>query len=312
VVIYSANSKNNLLILITERGLIMKKGMKSILTPVLVASFMAMSVTPAMAARTPKTIDYVAFGDSVAAGVRGGVWNPLPEEGSDYGYTDNIRNKLEEAGVLGDFNEQFAISGATAAGLVEALKDPVYGPRALQLVQNAEIVTLDIGANDLLGPLYKYVLPLIANPSSIWYTNPTEVVTQVVGILSDITTSLGSEGLAIKGNIETILQNILNVNPNVKIYVMGYYNPLPALSAAYGVDLNTPIKHFNNFIIKKAISNVNTHNKGASITYIDTMHAMSSSDENLVPTDIHPTESGYVDIADEFWKKIELDIRKAK
>jgi lysophospholipase L1-like esterase len=319
VVIYSTDSKNNLLILITERGLIMKKGMKSILTPVLVASFMAMSATPAMAATTPKTIDYVAFGDSVAAGVRGGNADPRDpayELGSAYGYTDNIANKLREAGVLGSFNEQFAISGATAAGLALASNilnypappeiNPVYN-----LVKNAEIMTLDIGANDLLGPLYEYV----ATHSDIQYDNSTQMA-EVVNILNGIMGGhyFGSTGAAVQGNIETILKNILNVNPSVKIYVMGYYNPLPALSAANNMDLqvNAAMNYFNTFI-ETATKKITDANEGASINYVDTMAAMAkNSDKNLVPTDIHPTEAGYRVIAKEFWSQVKLNLRNAE
>ena len=319
MVIYRTNSKNNLLILITERGLIMKKGMKSILTPILVATFMAMPIAPAMAAATPNHIDYVAFGDSVAAGVRGGnaaPWDPAYEKGSEFGYTDNIANKLEEAGVLNSFNEDYAISGATAAGLAIASNalnypaPPAYNP-AYNLVKNAEIMTLDIGANDLLGDLYKYVATL----DDINDATPQAVAPILNNILNGLIPSSipgsGSAGLEIEANIETILQNILNANPNVKIYVMGYYNPLPVLPASYGVD--SAMYYFNQFIIKKAISDVIANNKVASINYVDSMAAMAkNSDKNLVPTDIHPTEAGYRVIAKEFWSQVKLNLRNDK
>lgn len=279
----------------------MKKVIKSILTLLLAASFIAMSVTPVMAAEASKTIDYVAFGDSVAAGVRGGNGAPGSELKSDYGYTDDIANKLKDASVLGSFNEDFAISGMTAEKLAGALNDPIYGPAAYQLVKNAEIVTLDIGANDLLEPLYNYVAAL----SDIQDADPIVISVILQQIMSNL---YGPASLNLQHNIEVILQSILNANQNVKIYIMGYYNPLPALP---NINLNAPVEYLNNYIIKAAIYNVTLSNPSASITYIDTMEAMAkNSDKNLVPTDIHPTEAGYRTIAKEFWSQIKLNLRK--
>lgn len=295
----------------------MKKVIKSILTLLLAVFFAAMSIVPAMAANTRNRIDYVAFGDSLAAGVRGGIGLPGCELGSDYGYTDDIANMLEEAGVLESFNEDFTMSGETAAGLAEksdVLNDP--GTEEWHLIKNAEIVTLDIGANDLLGPLYDYVLPLIADTDSEWYTDQEAVIDNIIEvIIPEIKESLSTgKGLEIQGNIETILQNILNANKKVKIYVAGYYNPLPALSGEpYNVDLNTSVVYLNSLIIA-AIKDVLAENKGASIKYVDTMAVMSNalSDGLLVPYDIHPTEAGYQVIADEFWNQIELIFHKGR
>lgn len=289
-----------------------------------------MQIVPAMAAETTNHIDYVAFGDSVAAGVRGGISYPGFELGSNKGYTDDIAKMLEDSDVLKSFNknEIFCRSGMTAETLAinsAVLNTP--GTPEWHLVKNAEIVTLDIGANDLLGPLYAYFGTLTdAQKATLMYiqqANPAELVSilkqpEVVGILNEVMERLnqivynlyyGSTGQDAQRNIKIILQNILNANKNVKIYIMGYYNPLPALSAAYNaaynanLDLNTPVQYFNNFIIK-AISEVIDSNKGASIYYVPTMAAMISSNVNLAPTDIHPTEAGYQVIANEFWKEI--------
>lgn len=283
----------------------MKRLMRSIITLMLVTSVIIVSTTTAVAAGTGKHIDYVAFGDSVAAGVLYGGPN-YPGAGSGLGYTDKIAEKLEQTGVLASFNKEFAVSGETAAGL--AAKTAVLNVKDTpqwHLVKNAEIVTLDIGANDLLAPLYSYFVPMIADHKSDLYLNPGKVMADVAALIGN--TDVTSKGAEIQGNIETILQNILNANKKVKIYVMGYYNPLPALAAQYDLNLDPQVDILNN-LIKGAISNAIADNKGVSINYVDTKDIMKTN-EYLVPMDIHPTALGYQAIADEFWKQIKPDLR---
>lgn len=276
----------------------MKKALKSILLLLLSVAFMFPFIGSAAASDTHVKIDYVAFGDSVAAGVRGGV---STEEGSDYGYTDNIAANLKSIGALGIFNKNFCVSGMTAAQLAEAtdaLNDP--DTSEYQLVNNAEIATLDIGANDLLAPIKAY----IKEAGGVASANETKLAEAAAQMIQNL--YYGTMGTDVQSSVETILQNILNANGNIKIYVMGYYNPLPIMSSLYGVDLDETVEYFNRFI-KAAISNVLSNNKGASIIYIDTMTAMAeNSDANLSATDIHPTEAGYKVIANEFWQQIKL------
>lgn len=282
----------------------MKKIIKIVLALILTVSSLEMFTAPSIADNTPQNIDYVAFGDSVAAGVRGGVGAPGSETGSDSGYTDKIAEKLDAAGILGCFDKDFCVSGMTAARLAKrsaVLNNP--GSAQSRLVKNAEIVTLDIGANDLLAPLYSY-LSTLRNGKKPDHAIIADILKKMV-----IDLYFGSTGTDVQNNIETILKDILNANKKVKIYVMGYYNPLPVLAATYKIDMNQHVEYFNAFI-REAISDITAKNKGASITYVDTMEAMAKHpDKNLVPTDIHPTETGYSVIAEEFWKKIKPALR---
>lgn len=275
----------------------MKKASRIILSFCLAASFLALPFAPALAYSSSNQIDYVAFGDSVAAGVRGGV----SEAGSDFGYTDDLAAYLKASGVLSSFNENFCTSGMTAKTL--AANTAVLNNKSsneYKLVKNAEIATLTIGANDLLAPLYAYVSTL-KGATSTDMAKLKEILSAIANQVYDSTTAP-----SVQANIETILQNILNANPNIKIYVMGYYNPLPAVSTLIGVDMTTPLKDFNVYI-RKAVSDVAAKNTGASISYVDTMAAMVADTANfLVMSDIHPTPSGYKVIAAEFWKQIEL------
>lgn len=276
----------------------MIKSVKAVLSLLVTSVLIAALVLPVAAADAPGKIDYVAFGDSIAAGVRGGVGSPGSETSSNKGYTDSIAAKLQDAGIMGWFNRDFCTSGMTAKLLAQntaVLKDSTTD--AAGNVKDAELATLDIGANDMFAPLYTYLASL---------KSMTDIdITKAKSILAAIITDLhsGTLGTDVQGNIETILDNILTANSAVKIYVMGYYNPLPTITALYGVDLNEPTTYFNTFI-QKAIADEVAKHPGASITYVPTFDAMASSSTNLAVTDIHPTEAGYQTITAEFWKAL--------
>lgn len=280
----------------------MKKPSRIIISIYLVVSILALSVAPALAYNATSPIDYVAFGDSVASGVRGG----FSESGSDFGYTDYLASYLSDSGVLSSFSEEFCTSGMTAKLLAKTtavLNDKTSAE--YKLVKNAELATLTIGANDLLAPLYAYIGTL-NNVSSADMTKVKELLSTVSNQVYD-----GTTAPAIQANIETILQNIINASPLIKIYIMGYYNPLPMVSAIVGVDMSTPLLDFNVYI-QKAVSNVIAKNTGVSIYYVDTMAAMAADvSSNLAITDIHPTTIGYKVIAAEYWKQIELLVDNA-
>lgn len=240
-------------------------------------------------------LNYVALGDSVAAGVRGGVSEP----GSDKGYADIIAGMLQDAGSLDSFNKEFCLSGLTAKALAErtaVFNDSVS--RGYQIIRNADIITLNIGANDLLIPLYSLV-----------NSNSSTDTEQLKSALQRIIFDLPTKGSEIEGYMEVVLQNILNANKSVKIYVMGYYNPFPGFSEQYGADLQTPVGVFN-YYIRHALSDIVSKNPGASVNFVDTLSIMAQNSDNLVMSDIHPTEAGHKVIAYEFWKQIKLLIEK--
>lgn len=286
----------------------MKKGLRSTLALLLGAALIAMPVTQ-VKAETKPTLNYVALGDSIAAGV---LYSPnVTNYGSiktDKGYTNDLSAILESAGFTVKFNNDFCLPGMTAIGLAEqskALNDPntpIYSS-----IHNAQLITLDVGANDLLGVFYNYVF---ANKDKLMGTPPDPLA--VAGLKTTLNGTLqnlyfGTAGTEVQENIEIILQKILKANPKAQIYVMGYYNPLPILKN-YGMDLTFPTAYFNTFIYK-AICNVRAKNRGASISYVETLLPMADGVNRglLYPQDIHPTEIGYKLIANLFWQRIKLN-----
>lgn len=134
-----------------------------------------------------KTVQYVALGDSLAAG-------QTPDGYIDYGYADYIADNFKKSKYkLSDF-DNFGVPGYTS----EKLKNDLLKSKKIQKeVKEATHITIDIGANDLLPKIKtdpanaKDVIPVVAS------------------------------------NLDSILKQIDNLNKKVKVYVMGYYNPFP-------------------------------------------------------------------------------------
>ena len=246
-------------------------------------------------------IDYVAFGDSVAAGVRGGTG----EKSSALGYTDLLEADLKAAQLSGSFNEDFCVSGATTATLksdTAALTDKTSDKA--KLVASAELATVQIGANDLLAPFTSYA----ASAGGAASMDPAKAK----AALQQVADSVSTAGPAVQANLETILKNILAANPDVKIFVLGYYNPLPAGSKLLGVDLDAPMKSFNGYI-EKAAADVDAAVSGAQVRYVDVSAAVAANQSAfLVPTDIHPTEAGYKAIAATLWSRVKVFLPTAE
>lgn len=65
---------------------------------------------------------------------------------SGYGYNDILADRLEEEGVLGVYTNA-GISGLRTVGVLRQLNSD---PALVYKISRAEIITLNIGANDLI------------------------------------------------------------------------------------------------------------------------------------------------------------------
>lgn len=132
-----------------------------------------------------RIVEYVALGDSIAAGM-------TPYGTYDKSYPDFIKNYLDRGThEVVDYNN-FAVSGYTS----EQLKNDLLNNEEIRNeISEATHVTINIGANDLFKKL-------IADPSTAYE-----------GITSAST------------NLQAILSTIDVLNPAADVYVMGYYNP---------------------------------------------------------------------------------------
>ena len=148
-------------------------------------------------------------------------------------------------------------------------------------IANAEILTLDVGANDVLQHL------------EIDLANRTVHVDQ-----AKIEAALTEVG----GNLIQILTAVKGLNPNVDIYVMGYYNPFPNLPNEYKTVI-LPLLTQLNTLIEQAVTPF-------QVTFVPTADSFALQSSNFLPNmlDIHPNEAGYLALANHFWKVVDLEI----
>ncbi|WP_342433080.1 SGNH/GDSL hydrolase family protein [Neobacillus sp. FSL H8-0543] len=204
-----------------------------------------------------KVIDYVALGDSLAAGA-------TPFKGKDLGYPDYLTQRFEQSQYTVDF-DNFAVNGYQSRHVLNDIlvKDHVRGG-----IEEAEFITLDIGGND--------ILPVVLTGGNV----PAAIASAV-------------------GNIHIILKTIDALNPNAKVYVMGYFNVLPYLRHEQQQALLQVLDAFNSGIEKAAIANGDT--------FVPTAKIIAKNYQTYLPNpnDIHLSLEGYQIVAKEFWKYID-------
>lgn len=146
-----------------------------------------------MSAKKTVQVQYVALGDSLAAGLS-------PTGIIDYGYPDYIeKNFKSKKYKLVDY-DNFGVSGYTSK---QMKNDLLKSYKIRKEVKEATHITIDIGANDFLSILKTNLDPAVAFTAIEEFTS----------------------------NLNTILSTIDELNPKAKVYVMGYYNPFPYTTA---------------------------------------------------------------------------------
>jgi lysophospholipase L1-like esterase len=204
--------------------------------------------------------DYVALGDSLAAG-------RTPYGVDKDGYVDFLASRFEQSQYHVEL-DNYGVSGYRTTNVMAQL----LNPSVQESIRNAELVTIDIGANDLLAEL-----PRIQ-------ANPALAPTVLKGI---------GEKLFV------ILNEIDKINLDTKVFVMGYYNPFPHSSEQEQAALIPLLNAFN-----QSIQNVAMRNGDI---FVPTSKVIEKHELEYVPNpaDIHLDIEGYQVVAKEFWKAIQ-------
>lgn len=162
---------------------------------------------------------YVSLGDSIAAGhTINADWEKDYGEGSQYGnngntstvivpnsYTDLIRKELENVhGKSGVTAVSFAHSGDTVADLMEKLTHD--GVR--RTISKADLVTICIGANDVLQPAMSNLGPYIST-----------------GNIDDLARNVEANLAALPASYESLFDALTGLNQNAKFVFTTVYNP---------------------------------------------------------------------------------------
>jgi lysophospholipase L1-like esterase len=232
--------------------------MKRFTSLLLVGSMLLSIPVTAFAKPEKKVVDYVVLGDSLAAG-----WTPYGQK--DYGYGEYIAKRFEQSQYTVDL-DNYGVPGYTSTQLKKQL---ITNETIQDAIRKAEIVTIDIGANDALQAL------------------KTSDPMMVLRALENI-----------QNNLDYILSTIDSLNPTVDVYVMGYYNPFPYLAKEQQEPLMSLLEKLNQVIEGAAITN--------NDVYVPTEKVIAKHYEEYLPNpqDIHLSLEGYQIVAKEFWKAI--------
>ncbi len=228
-----------------------------------------------------KPVNYLALGDSLAYGISS---EGMPGKG----YPDFLAQSLKDMKMLSASNKGFAYPGFTAPDVLKDLNDNVTKPSvgihqsgqniALhRAVQEANLITISVGANDML----KHIK-----------IDPATGVPQYD--MAQIAAAIQQVGL----EYNQILKAIYEINPNVQVYVMGYYNPFPTLAADYQPQLAQLLAGLN--------GSIQAGMQGTSAVFVPTSEQIAKDYKTYLPNpaNIHLSEAGYKVVADAFGNQL--------
>lgn len=239
---------------------------------VVLLTFQLVSPAAAMTGNKGEPANYLALGDSLAAG--------MIETGAvGTGYADYLAQTLEEAELLASYNKGFAVPGYTTEQVLDELNKDVEKPSSetgkkvslIDEIKKADVITLSVGANDVLKTLKQ-------DESGNISLNFSEVQ-QAIGKMA--------------GNYALILKRITQLNPTADVFVMGYYNPFPHMTKLTE-QLNMLVGLLDNKV--KGIAEGN----GAYFVKVSDVIAADTAAYLPNPENIHPSEQGYKVIAEQF------------
>ena len=283
---------------------------------------LAVSILP-MQTFAAKNYSYVALGDGITTG---------------YGLQNNKNSFAKLVSERGNyiFNGNLADMEATSGDLLKT----VTAEENAHVLQNADLVTITIGANDLWNALYSF----LANKNSTNYSasDIKNILTRnnyyseeenyefMLFLLDHINSFPESKEMktaieTFKTNVNRSVQKIKNLNPDVTLIVTTQYNPYeyiakyPILQPQIARNGNTPsfdllvqaldkaLLQFNDFIIYTG--------KNLGFDVADIYEAFHSEVENLrnpcfaylynnysdYNLDFHPNKYGHQVIADEIY-----------
>lgn len=303
----------------------MKKAFKKRLTALAAALCLIVCMMPVeVNADEADTVKYVALGDSITRGY--GLDDPeimsFPKLISDeQGYS--IVN--------------YGTDGATSETLLESLSDKEVAAD----VASADIITITIGGNDLMGALYSY----IAAEWNSQYTGENQkdasdikdalenknfiMLTFALGVIDGFTESeeAGQAVAAFTQNLGGIIEEIREANTDVLLFVATQYNPYKWLPDQCNDSYKDNVEKIAD-IFDSGVSVLNdVINSGAqsgAYVSVDVYGAFNESETDLsnakysstsiipeVDLDFHPNAEGHEVIADTMIAAINTTVQTA-
>jgi len=207
-------------------------------------------------------VSYVALGDSLAAG-------QTPNREIDTGYSDLIAQEIARNQPLAFFSKDLSFPGFTTVDVLER----VQSKEAKPLLQNANVITISAGANDLLR-----LIRADAKSGSLSF--------------QQISADYALNG--VRKNMATLLAELKKIAPKAQVYVMGYYFAYPHARDSQKSGTAKQLDLLNEILAKVA--------KEAGVNFVSVDAAFGDGAVGKIPNpaDVHPNAEGYRAMANSF------------
>jgi lysophospholipase L1-like esterase len=280
-------------------GVDMKKRSKK-LAAMIVAMFMVFTVlfTSTSASADPLTLHYVALGDSVAYGMS--AYIVPPPSPVYFGYADMLEAALDDFGPVDYVNA--GAPGIDSTGLFLRVK---YCPINRPLVKDRDLVTINIGGNNLLKPFIAGIFAAYG-VTVVGEVDNTEIA-QLVAIIDamdpdeaqaiymNLSDPNGLLVAALKAGIQTfkkdfprIIGAVRQLAPESRIIVNNLYNPLKPTDPLYAF-VDKSIGQINKTIINLT--------EDGRYTIADVYNAFKYYDGDIDPVMFDPVAAlGYASV----------------
>ena len=304
---------------------------KRIVSLLLAAAMLVLLAVPAFA-EDGHAYTYVALGDSITAGI--GLPDAVYQKngsfydvsGNYHGYSGDcyVAKVADALGLDRDHAINYGMPALMSNNLLELVQTGATHsdnadytlPGLREELQTADLITVQIGSNDVLMPLmgavaaatggkaFKLLLPMLEgnfreiNADSL---NTLREGLQALDLTAEerkATLRLLDSGIAelcsqsrtsTLANIEATVQELQALNPNAQIILLGYYNPVPLMPTL----INPFVDHFRT--LNRALQELAGR---YGVTYVSTTCT-------AVANDAHPTACGHKYLARQILKALE-------
>jgi len=240
----------------------------------------------------------VCIGDSIASGFA------LPNAASQR-YSALLANMLGE-----DWAEyNYAVPGHTGSDMLSLLNNGVASE-----LENADIITVCIGANNVLKPAQSFLMTYSAYSLSIETGDDSALTPEDIrNAYADFRSSAQAGAKSLRSELAGALEYIHNVNTDARVILMTVYNPYKTNSteidiAGLPIPMNVMSDTFVNLI--NTVITEEAANLGYEVT--DVYSAFESAEEYLINgdgapsfiADPHPNAAGHQLIAETYYSTI--------
>lgn len=289
--------------------------------------------TDAAAESDQHCYSYIALGDSIVAGIglpdavyqRNGRYYDVSGNYQGYSKDCYVARVADSLGLSRAQTANYGMPALMSSDLLELVRTGscqsasinFFLPDLREELKHAQVITVEIGANDVLVPImygiasamggpqvFEALLPMLEgdfrqmdassfaalreNLDSLNITaQQRKALLQLLSSgIAEICTQSQASTLA---NLEALLQELKALNPDAQIVLVGYYNPVPLLPAP----ANPFVKHFR------------TLNRSVQKLAQQYDAAFAPATYTVVANDAHPTVCGHKYLARQILKALE-------